>query len=131
MAHLLIEKDSLSVNQRTYELEQNGRIHDNLSPAALIEHAIRRGEGELEQNGAFVVRTGKFTGRSPKDKYLVEEAGSRDAVWWGPVNQPLSEESFARLERRIREYLSRREIYAQSLYGGADARYALPVRVVS
>ena len=64
--------------------------HTNLSPAALYEHAIRRDEGLLAANGPLVVRTGKHTGRSPKDKYIVDEPDVHDGVWWGGFNQPIS-----------------------------------------
>jgi phosphoenolpyruvate carboxykinase (ATP) len=108
-----------------------GTVYSNVEAAALVEHALRRGEGALAQNGALVVQTGKFTGRSPKDKYVVEEASSRENIWWGKVNQPLSEETFARLHRRVADYLRGKDLYVQDLFGGADARYRLPVRVVS
>ncbi|HLK55051.1 MAG TPA: phosphoenolpyruvate carboxykinase (ATP) [Chthonomonadaceae bacterium] len=108
-----------------------GNIHHNLEVSTLIEHAIRQGEGALAHNGALVVRTGKFTGRSPKDKYIVQDPSSQDHIWWGSVNQPLSEEAFERLQRRMTDYLRGREVYVQDLYGGADSRYRLPVQVIT
>ena len=63
----------------------------NLSTAELYEHAIRNGEGAISAHGSLVVRTGKHTGRSPRDKYVVREPSTRANVWWGPVNQPISE----------------------------------------
>jgi phosphoenolpyruvate carboxykinase (ATP) len=103
----------------------------NLEAAALVEAALRREEGALSQNGALVVRTGKFTGRSPRDKYLVEEPSSQANIWWGAVNQPLPEAAFDRLYRRMTSYLAGREIYVQDLFGGADSRYRLPVRAIT
>ncbi len=108
-----------------------GAVHEQLSAAALTEIALRLGEGRLAENGALVVETGQFTGRSPKDKYIVEDLASRDKIWWGTVNQPLSEANFDRLHRRVAAYLEGRDVYVQDLYGGADARYRLPVRVVA
>ncbi len=106
-------------------------LYENLNAATLVEHSVRRNEGLIAQNGAFVVKTGKFTGRSPKDKFIVREPGSEEKIWWGPVNQPLSESSFDSLYRRVTRYLEGREVYVQNLYGGADIRYRLPVRVVT
>ena len=91
---------------------------------------IQRKEGLLAHNGALVVQTGKFTGRSPKDKYIVEEPSSQANIWWGAVNQPLSEEAFSRLHRRITDYLNTQDLYVQDLYGGAESAYCLPVQVV-
>src|SRR5207237_8712123 len=123
----VMERTDLSVSG----LLTTNTVYWNLEASALVEHAVRREEGALSQNGALVVRTGKFTGRSPKDKYLVEEPTSRADLWWGPVNQPLSEASFDRLHRRVLAHLHDRELYVQDLFGGADARYRLPVRVVT
>ena len=106
-------------------------IHANLTAPALIEHATHRREARLAANGALVAQTGKFTGRSPKDKYFVEEPGSQSKIWWGPVNHPLSEDSFDRLHQRMAAYLREKDVFVQDLYGGADARYRLPVRVVT
>src|SRR5262249_43751968 len=113
------------------ELPDIEASYRDLETAALVEHAIRRSEGALAHNGAFVVQTGKFTGRSPKDKYFVQESSSQESIWWGTVNQPLSEESFTRLEQRRRAYLGGKDLYEQNLFGGADARYTLPVRIVT
>jgi phosphoenolpyruvate carboxykinase (ATP) len=103
----------------------------NLTVSSLIEESIRRCEGQLSHNGALVVQTGKFTGRSPGDKYIVEEPGSQQNIWWGPVNQALPEASFESLYRRCLEYLSDRHVFRQDLYGGADIRYRLPVRLIT
>lgn len=110
---------------------ESAQVYWNLEPAALIEQAIQRNEGALAANGALVVRTGKFTGRSPRDKYIVEEPSSREHIWWGTVNRPLSEESFERLLHRLQVYLKGKTLYAQDLFAGADSRYRLPVRVIN
>jgi len=108
-----------------------GPLHWNLAPPLLYEHAVRRREGELGAGGAFVVRTGVHTGRSPKDKYIVEEPGTKDTVWWGPINQPIDPERFRSLHHRMLAYMQGRELFVQDLYAGADPAYRLPVRVVS
>ena len=129
MAHLKMEMDPADLAFGGLSL--GSKLYANLPVATLIEHAIRRREGALAENGALVVDTGKFTGRSPRDKFIVEEPSSQANIWWGPVNQPLSEESFDRLYRRVTDYLQDKDLYAQDLHGGADARYSLPVRVLT
>ena len=108
-----------------------GGLYQNLSPTDLISKIIEKGEGDLASNGALVVTTGKFTGRSPKDKYFVEEPSSKDKLWWGSVNQPLPEASFDNLLKRATDYLKGKDLFVQYLFGGADIRYTLPVRVVT
>ena len=78
-------------------LHQIGAIHWQLSPAALIEEALKNQEGVLSQEGALVCVTGKFTGRSPRDKFIVRDPATRDTVWWGPTNTPMAPEQFDRL----------------------------------
>jgi phosphoenolpyruvate carboxykinase (ATP) len=108
-----------------------GTVHWNLTAPLLYEHAVRRCEGDLAAGGSFAVRTGPHTGRSPRDKYIVEEPGTKDTVWWGPINQPIAAERFDRLHQRLLAYFQGREIFVQDLYAGADPDYRLPVRVVS
>ncbi len=103
----------------------------NLPPAALYEHAIRRGEGLLGAGGQLVVATGRYTGRSPKDKFIVREPASAGAIDWGEVNQPLDPDRFERLYARVLAYLQGREIYVQDCLAGADPAYALPIRVIT
>ena len=73
----------------------------NLSPAALYEEAIRRGEAAIVSTGALTAETGRHTGRSPQDKFFVKEQTSQDAVWWHPGNQPIATERFDGLLRRM------------------------------
>lgn len=105
--------------------------HWNLSVPILYEHAIRKGEGQLGAGGAFVVRTGAFTGRTPKDKYIVEEASSKADIDWNAINQKLPESTFDSLHRRILSYYQGREIFVQDLHCGADPAYRLKVRVAT
>jgi hypothetical protein len=108
-----------------------GTQHWNQSAPVLCEHAIRRGEGELAFGGSFSVSTGLYTGRTPRDKYIVEEPGTKDTVWWGPINQPVAPQTFDSLHQRMLAYLQGRELFIQDLYAGADPAYRLPVRVVT
>jgi len=103
----------------------------NLSPAELYEHAIRNGEASLVASGALTAETGRHTGRSPKDKFFVEEPGSADKIWWFPGNQPIAPESFDRLLQKMVEYISEHQVYVQDLFACADPNYRLNVRVVT
>jgi phosphoenolpyruvate carboxykinase (ATP) len=101
----------------------------NLGTAALYEHAVRNNEGMLAAEGPLVVSTGQYTGRSPKDKFVVDEATSKDKVWWGTVNQPLSEDNFNALRDRLLTALKDRPLFVQDVFVGADPQYRLSVRV--
>ena len=103
----------------------------NLSTAELYEHAIRNAEGNIAAHGSLVVRTGKHTGRSPKDKFVVEEPSSRAKVWWGPINQPISEASYDRLRSRLMRYVADRPVYSQDLYIGAHPEHRRSLRVIT
>jgi phosphoenolpyruvate carboxykinase (ATP) len=100
----------------------------NLSVAALYEKAIERREGLLSAGGPLVVRTGHHTGRSPKDKYIVDEASSHEGVWWGGFNQPITEERYDALKARFIEHMNGREVFVQDCYVGADPRFRRSVR---
>ena len=126
----------MSTKEQTYGLERQGvlypgAVHYNLSVPALYEHALRRGEGIVAQEGPFVVNTGQYTGRSPNDKFIVDEPSSTELVWWGDVNVAMSEETFGALRRRILAYLQGRELFVQDLFVGADARYRVALRVIT
>ncbi|HET8727900.1 MAG TPA: phosphoenolpyruvate carboxykinase (ATP), partial [Alphaproteobacteria bacterium] len=108
-----------------------GGVHRNLSAPALYEQALIRGEARLADGGALVALTGKHTGRSPKDRYIVEEASTADDIWWGEVNRPISEARFDRLHARVAAYLQGREAFVQDLHAGADPAHRLPVRVIT
>ncbi|HEX5038568.1 MAG TPA: phosphoenolpyruvate carboxykinase (ATP), partial [Candidatus Limnocylindria bacterium] len=103
----------------------------NLSTAELYEHAIRNGEGEISAHGSLVVRTGKHTGRSPHDKFIVEEPSSAAKVWWGPVNAPITEEHYDRLRARLMKYIADRPVYSQDLYIGAHPKHRRSLRVTT
>lgn len=107
------------------------RVHYNLPVPALKEMATRRGEGMLTLNGALNTRTGKYTGRSPKDKFIVAETNVKELVGWGPVNQPIDADRFDRLIGRLEAYLDGRELFVFDGYVGADPRYRLPIRVMN
>ncbi len=112
-------------------VEQPGQVWRNLSTPAIYEHAVRRHEGMISHLGPLVVRTGQYTGRSPNDKWVVDEPGSRDEVWWGDVNQAMTEETYERLRARLMAYLQQSDLFVQDCYSGADVRHRLKVRVVT
>jgi phosphoenolpyruvate carboxykinase (ATP) len=108
-----------------------GTVHWNLTAPYLYEYAVARHEGELGLGGAFVVNTGFHTGRSPRDKYIVDEPGTHTTVDWGSVNQPITPAQFDSLHQRMLAYLQGKELFVQDLHGGADPEYRLPVRVIT
>ena len=105
-----------------------GEIHRNLPPALLVEHAIRRGEAVLAADGPLLAVTGPHTGRSPKDRYVVEHPGSDD-IWWGDVNRPIDPAVFDQLFAAAKEYVEERDLYVFEGYAGADPSQRLKVRV--
>ena len=109
-----------------------GEVNANLSAPGLVSHALRRGEGRLSADGAFIAMTGQHTGRSVQDKFVVEDAAVRDQVWWGKVNQPMAPERFQGLVARVRAWLGQRgELFTQDLYAGADPAHRIRVRLVT
>jgi phosphoenolpyruvate carboxykinase (ATP) len=111
-------------------LTEGLHAHRNLSTAQLVETAIARGEGRLAANGALVAYTGARTGRSPRDKFTVEDAEARERVDWGKVNQPFPADKFDALLQRVLRHMAERDLYIMDLAAGADATYRLPIRVI-
>ena len=107
------------------------RLLANLSTAELVEDAIRAGEGVIAADGPLVVRTGRHTGRSPQDKFVVDEPTTRDKIWWGPVNHPISETHYDRLRARLVAYCAEKDLYSQDLLIGADPDHQRRLRVLT
>ncbi|OSP55104.1 phosphoenolpyruvate carboxykinase [Pseudoruegeria sp. SK021] len=107
-----------------------GTVYYNLLEPALIERALIRGEGKLGQGGTFLVSTGKYTGRSPKDKHVVKTATTADTIWWDN-NAEMSPEGFAALHTDMLDYMQGRDLFVQDLYAGADPTLRLDVRIVT
>ncbi len=128
------ERAHSKVGLDTHGLSPSGEVHWNLNPAELYEDMIRKGEGTVTKHGAIRVKTGKYTGRSPLDKYFARVAGSDvdKNIFWGPVNQPCSQELFDEMAAKVRAHLSAKdELWVVDAAVGADERYALPLRVVT
>lgn len=103
----------------------------NLPTPRLYEHVIRNREGHLAHRGAMVVRTGHFTGRAVKDKFIVDDAASHDKVWWGDFNRAFPEAQFDALYARVLRYLEGKQIYIEDCLVGADSRYEKRLRVIT
>jgi phosphoenolpyruvate carboxykinase (ATP) len=110
---------------------RSGRVHWNLSPAALYEESLRRGEARLAADGPLVARTGPHTGRSPNDKFVVREPQSEAHVHWGAVNRPIAEAQFDALHRDMMAYVQDKELFVLDAWAGTDAKYRLPIRIVN
>jgi phosphoenolpyruvate carboxykinase (ATP) len=105
--------------------------HWNLSPEALVNKAIELGQGELNDTGALSVSTGKFTGRSPKDKFTVKDAITEHSVDWGDVNIPFDSAAFDKLYDKVCNYLENKEVWVRDSYACADPAYRLNIRVIN
>ncbi|ALE17066.1 Phosphoenolpyruvate carboxykinase [Altererythrobacter epoxidivorans] len=112
--------------------ETSAKIHANLGTPQLVEHALDRGEGKLAKDGPLVVDTGRFTGRSVKDKFVVRDETTEDTINWGAINQPMSPEHFANLKADFLEALKGQdELYVADLFGGSQPEYRVNVRVIT
>lgn len=107
------------------------RVYRNLTPSQLYEHALRRREGVVTAGGPFAAVTSPHTGRSPNDKFLVQEPESSSQIWWGKVNQPIAPEKFERLKADVEQHLAGQELFVRDVYAGADQNYRLPIRFVT
>lgn len=106
-------------------------IYENVTPADLIEQSLKRHEGHLAANGALVVETGRRTGRSPLDRFIVEDDVTRDTIDWGAVNRPTSEVKFNALWQRVEDFLARQDTFVSDLHVGAARAHYLPVTVTT
>jgi phosphoenolpyruvate carboxykinase (ATP) len=118
-----------------YGIENHGlaparHVHWNNSVPQLVEMAVARREGQLTDMGAFSALTGKRTGRSPKDKFIVKDNATESTINWGNVNKPMTPDAFDKLHGRTIEHLNQNELFVTDAFAGADPKYALPIRVI-
>ena len=114
----------------TYGIK-DANVRWNLSPEELQKITVEKGMGKETINGTLALNTGKFTGRSPQDRFLVKDAYTADKVWWGKVNKPISPENFDKLYKEVTNYMSGKELYARDAYVCADPKYKMNVRTVT
>ncbi len=112
-------------------LHHYGPLHRNLTAARLVEMALARGEGHLTSSGALSVVTGKYTGRSPQDKFIVDTPATHHLIAWGSVNCPIHADRFDNLWARMTAYLQQKELFVFDGFAGADHAHRLPIRVVN
>ena len=106
-------------------------VHYQLSPEELHDITIEKKQGVEASSGALAVNTGEFTGRSPKDRYLVKDDETKDRVWWGDINIPFDPEKFDSLYKKVVDYLSEKELFVRDSYACADDKYKLNIRVIN
>ena len=104
-------------------------IHENLTVEELINAALERGEGEIASNGALLVKTGKRTGRSPLDRFIVKDDTTINSVDWGQVNKPFDSEAFINIWNKVEEYMKQRDTFVSSLHVGEHPDYYVPVKI--
>jgi phosphoenolpyruvate carboxykinase (ATP) len=127
----------LTTPSLSYALDRQGiattaTIFANLGTAPLVEHAVRNGEGKLAADGPLVVATGKHTGRSAKDKFIVRDAETENSVWWGKTNVPMTPDHFANLKADFLAALAEKDkLYVADLFGGSQAENRVNVRVIN
>ncbi|MFC0274230.1 phosphoenolpyruvate carboxykinase (ATP) [Metabacillus herbersteinensis] len=124
--------NSVDISNELTHLIQGENTKNNLSVSQLVEKVLQRAEGVLTSTGAVRATTGTYTGRSPKDKFIVKERSVQDKIDWGKVNQPISEEAFERLYLKVVSYLKKRnELFIFDGFAGADKKYRLPIQVIN
>jgi phosphoenolpyruvate carboxykinase (ATP) len=106
-------------------------VHPNLTAPALVAESLRRREGRLSIDGSLMVETGVHTGRSVRDKFVVDEPSVTRDIWWGPINQRYTPEKFVILKARVQAYLQGQDLFTQDLYAGADPAHRVRVRLVT
>ena len=128
--------NELGLVPKTSNLKELGlgnidKAHWNLTPEQLTQTALDLGQGRLSDTGALVINTGEFTGRSPKDRFIVFDEKTEESVWWGDINIKFTPENFDKLHAKINDYLTGKEVYVRDAYACADDNYRLNLRVVT
>ncbi len=129
-------QDQANALKADYGLDNHGlmnlnTVFWNLPTEALVEEIAFRGEGRLSQGGPVIVNTGKHTGRSTNDKFIVKESSTEEHVWWSEYNRPFSSEKFNEVYSRLQGFLQGRDLFVQDCYAGADPNYRIAIRVIT
>jgi phosphoenolpyruvate carboxykinase (ATP) len=127
--HSIRKMKSHPITDRVFDLAS--KTNKNLTLDQLLDSAVARGEGKITSTGALAGDTGKFTGRSPKDKFTVADSKTNDEVWWGNINQKFDGDKFDALLERVINHYEGKEIFVRDAYACADPEYRLKVRVVN
>src|SRR5579862_4381910 len=122
---------SAATGLERHGIAAEGAVYSNLTTPVLYMHALRREEGVLAHGGPLVVDTGRHTGRSAEDKFVVREPGSAERIWWGKINQPLDEEHYEGLRTKVLAHLSAGDLYVVDAFAGADPEHRIRLRVVT
>ncbi|MFE8703329.1 phosphoenolpyruvate carboxykinase (ATP) [Cytobacillus sp. FJAT-54145] len=124
--------NSVSISNQINELLKSDHVHVQLSVPQLVEKVLNRSEGLLTSTGAVRATTGTYTGRSPKDKYIVEEPSVKDKIDWGKVNKPISQDAFDTLYNKVINYLNEQEeVFVFKGFAGADKKHQMPIQVIN
>lgn len=114
-----------------YGIQTKGKAYWNLSPEELIEETVTRGLGVLADNGAICIHTGTFTGRSPKDRFIVKDEITRDTCDWNDINLPIDGKFFYQLREKIQQYFADKDVFVRDAIAIADQEYQVPLRVIT
>lgn len=123
-------KTSKTISLENYGIK-NAKVNYQLSPDQLHDITINKGQGVESSSGALAVNTGEFTGRSPKDRFIVKDEITKDIVWWGNINIPFDTDKFDQLYNKVVDYLSNTEVYVRDCYACSDANYKMNIRVIN
>lgn len=118
-------------NLEEHGIRTSEEIHWNLTTPRLYEAIVRKGEALLAHGGPVVVTTAPHTGRSPHDKFIIDDPQTHEVIWWGPVNNSLPPEKFAGIRQRLLHHLAAKELFVQDCFAGARHRQRLPIRVIT
>ncbi|PRY90644.1 phosphoenolpyruvate carboxykinase (ATP) [Mongoliibacter ruber] len=126
-----LESQAMPKSLSDLGIETSKKVFWNLQPAELVEHAIKNQEGVLTDTGALMADTGAFTGRSPKDRFIVKDELTRDSIWWGDINIPIEEQKFDQIYSKMLDFIKDKDLYVRDAYAGADQKYRLNIRVIN
>ena len=128
----MIQNNNLQTPDLTYlGIGSKNNVYYQKSIAELVEHAVSVGEGILADSGALSADTGKFTGRSPGDRFIVEDQVTAEKVWWGKINQAISPENFDALYTQVTDYLSEKDLFVRDALACSDENHRLTLRAIT